>query len=145
MTPQRRAVLDVLRASADHPTASEVYDRVRAVEPGVGAATVYRALAMLVQTGQAAELTLGGGSGAEEADAPSKYGAAAAAPRKRSARYDAHVDAHDHAVCTRCGRAVDVAAVRPDLARVARATGFEITGYDTQFHGRCPDCRATDR
>jgi Fur family ferric uptake transcriptional regulator/Fur family peroxide stress response transcriptional regulator len=120
MTPQRRAVLDVLRAATDHPTAAEIYDRVRAVEPGVGAATVYRSLGMLVQTGQASEVSLGEGA---------------------SARYDARTDVHDHVVCSACGRAVDVPTTRPDLEWVARVTGFEITGYDTQFHGRCPACR----
>jgi Fur family ferric uptake transcriptional regulator/Fur family peroxide stress response transcriptional regulator len=120
MTPQRRAVLDVLRAARDHPTASEVCDRVRAVAPGVGAATVYRALAMLVATGQALELNLGGAA---------------------STRYDARVEGHDHAVCTRCDRAVDVRAAEPELRRVAATTGFEITGYDLQFRGICPTCQ----
>jgi Fur family ferric uptake transcriptional regulator/Fur family peroxide stress response transcriptional regulator len=123
MTPQRRAVLDALAASTDHPTAAEVIDRVRALQPGIGAATVYRTLALLVESGQALELNLG------DAD---------------SARYDANVARHDHVVCLDCGRAVDVQAPMP--ARAVRAlsedTGFAITGYDVQFHGRCPSCIA---
>lgn len=121
MTPQRRAVLDVLAASHDHPTAAEVLDRVRRTHPGIGAATVYRTLALLVEGGQALELSLGDGG---------------------SARYDGNAARHDHVVCTSCGRAVDVQTTLPPTAMSAlsRLTGFTIAGYDLQFHGRCPDC-----
>ena len=124
MTPQRQAVLDVLRSSPDHPTAAEVYDRVRRVHPGIGAATVYRSLALLVSSGDALELSLGDGS---------------------SARYDGKVDRHDHVVCVGCGRAVDVQTPLPSSAvrTLSRRTGFRITGYDLQFRGCCPDCSTT--
>ena len=120
LTPQRRAVLDVLRAATDHPTAQDVLDRVRRTSPGIGAATVYRALNMLVESGQALELALG-------ADA---------------ARYDANTARHDHVVCTRCGAAADVDAALPSrLAReVAEVSGFAVTGHDLKFTGLCPTC-----
>ncbi len=124
LTPQRRAVLDVLAASHDHPTAAEVFERVRAQLPGIGAATVYRTLSLLVESGQALELSLGDGA---------------------SARYDGNVDRHDHLVCDACGRAIDVHSPLPReaLGRLADATGFTVTGYDLQFRGRCPDCSTT--
>ncbi|HET6815633.1 MAG TPA: transcriptional repressor [Mycobacteriales bacterium] len=123
MTPQRRAVLDALAASTDHPTAAEVLERVRHLQPGIGAATVYRTLALLVESGQALELNLG------DSD---------------SARYDANVTRHDHVVCLDCGRAVDVQAPMPTRAvrALSEDTGYSITGYDVQFHGRCPSCTA---
>jgi Fur family ferric uptake transcriptional regulator/Fur family peroxide stress response transcriptional regulator len=121
MTPQRQAVLDVLASSRDHPTAAEVYERVRGVQPGIGAATVYRSLALLVESGQALELSLADGS---------------------SARYDGNVSRHDHVVCVGCGHAVDVETPLPDreVRALSERTGFAITGYDVQFRGRCPDC-----
>ncbi|OHV35903.1 MULTISPECIES: Fur family transcriptional regulator [Pseudofrankia] len=124
LTPQRAAVLAVLRAAHDHPTASEVYERVRAVAPGIGSATVYRSLALLVDTGHALELNLGAGV---------------------AARYDANTDRHDHAVCDRCGRAVDIDHPIPRgmVAEIARNSGFSITGYDLQFRGLCPECVAS--
>ncbi|OAA28300.1 Fur family transcriptional regulator, peroxide stress response regulator [Frankia sp. EI5c] len=122
LTPQRGAVLGVLKAADDHPTAAEVYERVRIAAPGIGSATVYRALAMLVATGHALELNLGDGS---------------------AARYDANTSRHDHAVCERCGRAADVDHPVPDgmVAEIARRSGFTITGYDLQFRGLCPECQ----
>ena len=122
LTPHRRAVLDVLRAAHDHPTAYEVFERVRRTSPGIGPATVYRSLALLVESGQALELALGDGA---------------------SARYDANTTRHDHVVCHRCGRAVDVdtPVSARTVAGVEAASGFVVTGYDLQFSGVCPDCR----
>ncbi|SBW26079.1 Fur family transcriptional regulator [Protofrankia symbiont of Coriaria ruscifolia] len=122
LTPQRRAVLEVLRAAHSHPTAAEVYDRVRQVAPGIGAATVYRSLGLLVQAGHALELSLGNGT---------------------AARYDGNTRRHDHLVCDRCGQAVDIDLPSPVemVDELARSTGFAITGYDLQFRGLCPSCR----
>lgn len=122
LTPQRRAVLDVLMASHDHPTAAEVYERVQIQQPGIGPATVYRTLALLVEHGQALELGITQGV----------------------ARYDANISRHDHLVCEGCGNAVDVDMPIPAKLSesLAAATGFTITGYDLQFRGKCPACAA---
>lgn len=122
LTPARQAVVDVLTAATDHPTAADVFDRVRRVHPGMGAATVYRTLGLLVETGRARMLSLGDGAGA---------------------RYDANTSRHDHLVCTGCGRAVDVDLPigREVLTGAAAVSGFDVTGYDLQLHGRCPACR----
>src|ERR1019366_9840959 len=61
LTPQRRAVVDVVAEAEDHPTAGQVLERVRERVEGVGAATVYRTLALLLESGQVAELRLGEG------------------------------------------------------------------------------------
>ncbi|HTR71503.1 MAG TPA: transcriptional repressor [Mycobacteriales bacterium] len=122
-TPQRRAILQVLQDSADHPTAAEVHERVGHLLPGVGAATVYRSLAMLVDAGQIHELRLGS-----------------------AIRYDRNSDHHDHLVCDACGRLVDVhAAVDGATLRTAARghRGFTIHGYDLRIHGVCADCTST--
>lgn len=119
LTPQRRAVLEALRGSSDHPTAAELLSRVQRRSPGTGAATVYRALSVLVDAGLAEELTIGDG---------------------HAARFDGNTERHDHLVCTRCGRVVDIVQPRPDLSGVA-GTGFTVTGYDLRVHGTCPDCQ----
>jgi len=122
LTPQRQAVLDVLRSCEDHPTAADVLGRVRRRHPGIGAATVYRSLAWLVENGAALELSLGDGA---------------------SARYDGNTTHHDHVVCIDCGRAIDVRRNNPgpNVTGLARRTGFAISGYDLQFRGKCPACR----
>lgn len=123
LTPQRRAVLDVLSESEDHPTAAQVLDRVRDRVVGVGSATVYRTLALLVESGRIAELRLGEG---------------------QALRYDRTVNRHDHLVCVECGQVQDV-HIRLDgnaLAELTTTTSFTVTGYDVQLQGRCARCAA---
>lgn len=120
-TPQRRAVLDALCAVDDHPNAAEIYERVRARMPGVGAATVYRTLGLLVETGRARELVFEG---------------------EVAARYDANIAEHHHLVCTGCNRMLDVTPHLPRtiLRELSTNTGYEISGYDLRFQGLCPTC-----
>lgn len=126
LTPQRRAVLDVVTASHDHPTAAEVLQRVRSVVPEVGPATVYRTLALLVELGQVAELKLGHGN---------------------PTRYDREVDHHGHLICQGCGAVVDVHVPlhRQLLDDTASPYGFEVSTYDLRVLGRCAECRENAR
>jgi Fur family transcriptional regulator, peroxide stress response regulator len=48
-TPQREVVYSMLLEKRDHPTADEVYARVRAELPGISLATVYNCLEALIQ------------------------------------------------------------------------------------------------
>jgi Fur family transcriptional regulator, peroxide stress response regulator len=48
-TPQREVVYNMLLQKRDHPTADEVYARVRTELPGISLATVYNCLEALVQ------------------------------------------------------------------------------------------------
>ena len=125
LTPQRQAVLTILEAATDHPTAADVFERVRALVPGIGAATVYRTLSLLVDQGLALELNLGDGS---------------------AARFDGNTDRHDHLVCSSCGSATDIDQALPArvLAELTARTGYAVTRYDLQFHGLCPRCQGGD-
>jgi Fe2+ or Zn2+ uptake regulation protein len=125
LTPQRRAVLDVVAEAEDHPTAGQVLERVRERVEGVGAATVYRTLALLLESGQVAELRLGEG---------------------QALRYDQNVHRHAHLVCNACGQVQDT-HVQLDagaLAELTEETSFTVAGYDVQLHGRCARCAAQD-
>ncbi len=48
-TPQREVIYDVLLKKRDHPTADEVYARVKSELPTISLATVYNCLETLVQ------------------------------------------------------------------------------------------------
>jgi Fur family peroxide stress response transcriptional regulator len=50
-TPQREVVYQVILGKRDHPTAEEVFDRVKALKPTISLATVYNCLEALVQCG----------------------------------------------------------------------------------------------
>lgn len=48
-TKNRQVVYEVLMSHSDHPTASEVYDRARKLNPDIALATVYNCLETLVE------------------------------------------------------------------------------------------------
>ncbi|HUL53628.1 MAG TPA: transcriptional repressor [Opitutaceae bacterium] len=50
-TPHREFVYQVILAKRDHPTAEEVFDRVKTLKPTISLATVYNCLDALVQCG----------------------------------------------------------------------------------------------
>ncbi|HEY8476294.1 MAG TPA: transcriptional repressor [Chloroflexota bacterium] len=122
MTPQRQVVLDVLRASHDHPTATAVYERARQRYPGIAYATIYNTLNALVGAGLVRQLPMG----------------------EAAARYEYRTDEHAHALCRQCGALVDLDAAWPGdaVARAAAERGFSIEAVEVQVHGRCRSCRS---
>lgn len=119
-TRQRQLVLEAVKNSEDHPTAAQVYQRVRRRYPGIAYATIYNALRWWVEQGELREFSFG--------DA--------------AARYDRNSHRHDHAICTRCGRLIDVSAPLPrkTLEQIRRRTGLYITSHHVQFLGLCASC-----
>lgn len=120
-TEQRAAVFRFLRATEAHPTAEEVFVRVRSDVPGISLATVYKSLETLVGCGLASKLTYGDGS----------------------ARYDGRTDDHHHLRCLDCGVVFDLPD-HVDADEVDRlqssAQGFRVTGYRLELTGFCPTC-----
>lgn len=121
LTPQREAVLEVVRESHDHPTAAQIYDRVRERYPGIAYATVYNALGYLVRNGLVMELKFGDGA----------------------SRYDGRLVPHLHVICTRCGNLseTDMALPASVLRAAEEATGFALDQHVLQLYGLCPQCR----
>jgi Fur family peroxide stress response transcriptional regulator len=121
MTPQRHAILEAVRTSHDHPRAADIYERVRAVLPGVAFATVYNALHALADHGIILQLSFG----------------------DHASRFDGRVDRHDHVLCTRCGELADAVAPPPPamVQQAAADTGFAIHAYHTQLLGICAACQ----
>ncbi len=119
LTRQLAAVYDALAASHDHPTADQLFQRVRRVLPRVSLGTVYRNLDKLRDQGRLRVVRLKDGY----------------------AHYDAVTDAHDHFVCEGCGAVADVppSAAPPDL-RHLRAAGYRVRWYTTALYGHCKDC-----
>ena len=127
-TRQRARVYEVLMATDQHPTAEDVYRRVKQTLPFVSLATVYKSLDALVQCGLAQKLTYGDGS----------------------ARYDANTAEHPHLRDLGSGQVIDVpfdmiddlSLKLPDhvAARVEQRTGYKVVGLRIELLGKaaCP-------
>ncbi len=119
-TRQLATTYDVVAAGRDHPTARQVFERVRGQMPQVSLGTVYRNLEKLRQQGRLRVVRLDAGV----------------------AHYDAMVEPHDHFVCESCGAVTDLAR---DPARAEGgprvADGCLVRWQTTAVYGTCRPCR----
>lgn len=117
-TLQRTEILEELRAAHNHPTAAELYERLRPRLPRLSLGTVYRNLDVLAAEGLIAKLPV---SGAE-------------------ARYDGMPEPHDHARCRRCGAVADVPS-RTISGELSLPDGFLVEDRRLEYVGVCAACR----
>jgi Fe2+ or Zn2+ uptake regulation protein len=121
-TRQLQQVFEALQGDHSHPFAHEVYRRVHKALPRIGLATVYRNLHSLVDEGRIRTLLLD----------------------PRGARFDPETSRHDHFVCGRCGRVIDLFlhSARPvDLTSLAEQ-GYVVTTHTVTVQGTCRVCAA---
>ena len=125
ITPQRRAILELLAQDNSHPTADEIYQCVLAVMPEVSRTTVYNTLRELIALGEVTEvqdLSKGG------------------------LRYDTDTSVHDHLFCTNCHALIDVGHHFEGLVLPPEeAAGYRIVRHQVTFYGICPECQAKGR
>ncbi|RMG23336.1 MAG: transcriptional repressor [Armatimonadetes bacterium] len=121
LTPQRLAICRALIESENHPTAAEIFERLRPAYPTMSLGTVYKTLRTLVELGAIQEIG-DAGDGAEH--------------------YDVNLHPHVNLVCTLCNsvRDMDSAAIEQVADEVERNSGFRIRGARIVYYGVCPDC-----
>lgn len=117
-TRQRSAIRAVIEAATRPLTPQEVLDGARTEVAGMGIATVYRNLKLLVEEGSVQVVELPGDS-----------------PRYESK----HLDHHHHFQCRQCDRVFDVHGCPGDLTRFAPA-GFRVESHELTLYGQCADC-----
>ena len=122
VTPQRQCIFRALQGDVNHPSAEQVYDRVRAEMETISLRTVYQTLYELAELGEVAALDLGTGQ----------------------ARFDPNVEAaHHHLVCRECGKVRDLHVEFDGLEVPADADqGYDVRTAEVIFRGLCVDCRA---
>ena len=120
LTKQRHAVLQVIRDSDEHLTANEVFENARQILPGISFATVYNSLRYLKTEGRIGEIRFG----------------------TDAARYDRKLTRHDHALCNKCGKLVDLELSIPvGLIEIAAdLSKFQAESIELTLHGLCPEC-----
>ena len=118
LTHQRLAVYEELQARHDHPSAEDLYEKLRGDYPSLSLATVYKTLQTLHAMGLVSRV-----------DSPASQ-----------ARYDAVTAVHHHAVCDACGKIEDVFDPRLDDLPAPKASGFKPRAHSVHFHGLCAAC-----
>lgn len=119
-TSQRREVYDAIMAKRDHPTAVEVFMRVKETMPSISLATVYNTLETLTECGLVKHVHRD----------------------REPSRYCPNLQPHGHFFCDKCGAVFDVPqrvnAKVDDVWQVPR--NAVVAHREVSFRGLCPDC-----
>ena len=94
LTPQRIAIVDAFAGDPSHPTAQEIFERLRVAMPTMSFATVYSTLDTLAAASLCTVRALAPGP----------------------ARFDPNVEPHHHALCERCGAIHEAIRARRESA-----------------------------
>ena len=125
MTDQRRVILEEVLRSRNHPTADEIYEKVRVRLPKVSMGTVYRNLDILAASGFINRLS----------------------SNRSQMRFDGNTSEHYHLTCLRCGKIEDV-PIKPSSEdsfetlqkALGNLTKHGIFGHNLEFFGLCSTC-----
>lgn len=121
MTKYGKKILEIVESSHRHMTAEQVFDALRESCPSVVLATVYNNLNRLCEEGLVRRVSVEG--------MPDRY--------DRTVR-------HDHLVCRRCGRLLDISL--PDLtAQLQAQVDVPILCYDLKLVYLCGECRKKEQ
>ena len=119
-TQQRRVVYDALARTEDHPTAVQVFLRVKDVMPSISLATVYNCLETLATCGLIRQVNV----------------------EREASRFCANQVDHGHFYCTACGRVEDVRM--PARVGVTKLwplpANYEVTHSEVSLRGVCSSC-----
>ncbi len=121
MTPQRVELVRLIAASEGHPSALQLYEKVKHQFPTMSQATVYKTLSLLKEMNQLVEIDL---------------------------TYDNHYDGnrpepHPHLICMQCKKIVDcdLEIDASMIEHLEKTTGYRVIRPHLLFYGYCRDCR----
>jgi Fur family ferric uptake transcriptional regulator len=119
-THQQTAILQVLENLGRPVTPQELLQTVRKKSPGIGLATVYRALKRLTGSGEVRKIEVAG----------------------LSPHYE-HVSRHHHHffLCKQCRHLFTLIGCVRGVNEMAPA-GFQVESHEIILYGNCPDCLA---
>jgi Fur family ferric uptake transcriptional regulator len=124
-TQQREVIVDQFLRTSEHVSIDDLLARVRKKNKGIGYATVYRTLRLLVDSELAQQRQFGDGQ----------------------TRYEVADEHHDHLICTSCGLVLEFEDDRIEALqeRIAEELGgFKIVRHRHELYGLCPKARGVD-
>ncbi len=124
LTPQRKIILNAFLDHGGHVSSEELYDIVKEQNPGIGQATVYRAMKLLAEAGIASEVRFGDGISRYELKDEQEH--------------------HDHIICEKCFRQVEFSdpTIEDLQMRQAEKHGFVLVSHRMILYGICSKCRS---
>jgi len=121
LTGPRLAVIDYLAREKRHPGLQKIYKGILVEHPGIGIATVYRTIDLLIAVGVLRELNL----------------------RNSQLRYELnYADHHHYLICTSCGKVNEFDNCNFQLiaGELEEQTHFKIEEHTLEAYGLCAHC-----
>lgn len=119
-TSQRILIWSALVNDLTHPTAEDLYRRLKPQLPSLSQATLYNVLNELVEWGEIRRFDTGDGR----------------------IHFDPDTSGHAELVCMRCRRVMDApAGAVPEHRVPEQVAGYRIVSHSEQYFGYCPDCQ----
>ncbi|MGA2821587.1 MAG: Fur family transcriptional regulator [Anaerolineales bacterium] len=121
LTPQRVELVRLIASSEGHPSAAQLYARIKRRFPTMSQATVYKTLALLKDMGQVLEIDM-----------------------HNDSHYDGNrPEPHPHLICMKCNKIVDgeVSLDKESIGTLENLSGFAILHPQISLYGLCPDCK----
>lgn len=120
MTHQREIILEELKKAETHPTADELYERIKKRLPRISLATVYRNLEILSEADIIKKMEISG----------------------RQKRFDWDTREHNHVVCIACNRIDNIELEsKLDVPSEGDMKNYQVSGCRVEFYGLCPECQ----
>lgn len=116
MTGQRKAILEVLKTSEDHPSVEDVYDRAKKLDSSISIATVYRTLSLL-----------------DELNLVMKHEF-----QEGYSRYELNWDHHHHLVDLETGEVIEFQNDELERlkVRIAKELGYDLVDHRLELYGK---------
>ncbi|MCI0494604.1 transcriptional repressor [candidate division KSB1 bacterium] len=107
-----------------HFTVDNIYQEICKIDPGIGIATIYRTVKLLVASGVLTEQTFGEKKGWFEIA-------------------DQKFEHHDHMICTSCGKIIEFhnKVIESNTYQIARTHRFIIYSHKLEIFGLCNTCQ----
>ncbi len=126
LTLPRLVIIECLLEEKEHLSIADIYDRISDENPGIGMATVYRTVDLLLELGLVRILILKNSQPLFELKWPN--------------------DHHHHLVCRKCGKVVEFGSCNFKLiaGEIEKVTNFTIEEHTLEAYGLCPKCSGSD-
>ena len=121
---RRDLIFGYVSKTSGHFTADHIYREMMKIDPGIGIATVYRTIRLLVECGILSEHTFGEKKGYFELN-------------ELNSRH------HDHLICTTCGKIIEFQCdlLEDEKKRIANQYQFKIDSHNLEIFGICNTCQ----
>ena len=119
---QRDLIIDILKKSYSHPTADEIFEDARKIQPHISLGTIYRNLDTLEKNGIIEKISNPAGKD----------------------RFDLKKSKHSHAICKCCGKVFDFTPNFDMISlksEILKQTKLETTNDEIRVIGICENCR----